>query len=141
MKVLVKDWLLEDLVLQVNNKNINFDKKDLIKKFIAHFKIFQENNYYPDGKICKNLDWNVFELRIQLPNNFLLRWLFAFEKGIICIYGAYILKPTNYFKKKDKKQIEKEYKEKILIIKNEYTDYKNSKLKNYIDITDLINKY
>ena len=51
------------------------------------------------------------------------------------------MKPTNYFKKKDKKQIEKEYKEKILIIKNEYTDYKNSKLKNYIDITDLINKY
>ena len=89
--------LLSDIVAEVMKEGIipgNQEKvRDVILvKFLSHMETFLSDGCFTDGFRSKKLKDSVYELRIALPSDFLLRVIFAMEKGRIILTTGYLIK-------------------------------------------------
>ena len=91
MKVYTVRVLLNDIVAEIQEKKIlnkpSSKIRDFIKKKINSYLVyFCENNCKADGLKIKNLGSNIFELRIVLNSNWLLRVLFLQEGSLFLLF-------------------------------------------------------
>lgn len=89
--------LLSDIVEEIMEARIVPGTREKVRetvlaKFISHMETFLSDGCFTDGFRSKKLEGPVYELRIALPSDFLLRVIFAMEKGKIILTTGYLIK-------------------------------------------------
>ena len=111
-------------------------QRKLINKITAKIQNFCEN-MDTDGVMAKNAEWPICYFLLDVPNSDKkLRIFFAYRKNKFVLLTAHLIKPKIYWKKKEKKSIDKTYYEKISFSKLVYDDFVKKQEYDYKDITD-----
>lgn len=141
-KIISLSNLLNEIVSEIDSKSlIKWNKESITEKiktkFIVNLSYFIENSCYPDWKIVKNLEKQVYELRIQIWNWYLLRIIFYMEFDEIILSTWYIIKEESYNDKLSKSKVNNSYEKVIEECFNVFNDYKTKKQKDYIVLNNL----
>lgn len=142
IKIISLSSLLNDIVSEIESKSLMKWTKESIRekiklKFISNLSFFIENSCYPDWKVAKNLEKQVYELRIQIWNWYLLRIIFYMEFDEIVLSTWYLLKEESYNDKLSQSKVNNTYTKVIDECFNIFNDYKSKKEKDYIVLNDL----
>lgn len=142
IKIISLSNLLNDIVSEIESKSlIKWTKESITEKikikFISNLSYFIENSCYPDWKIAKNLEKQVYELRIQIWNWYLLRTIFYMQFDEIILSTWYLLKEESYNDKLSKSKVNNNYRKAIDECFDIFNDYKTKKEKDYIVLNNL----
>lgn len=135
--------LLHEIVEEIHSCSIIKWTKEIISKkiktkFSSNLSYFIENWCYPDWKIVKNLENEVYELRIQISNWYLLRVIFYMKFDEIILSTWYLIKEESYDDKLSKSKIDSKYQKEINDSYKIFKDYSNEQKYDYIVLTDFI---
>lgn len=98
------------------------------KKIDEAIHFFLQSDTIPDWHYIKHVDWPIHEFRISIPHSrFLLRIFFALEKSKLVLLTNHIIKPQEYDDKKNVKQIDAMYAQRIAESKIIYEDFTSTK--------------
>lgn len=110
----------------------------ILAKFLSHMETFLSDGCFTDGFRSKKLKDSVYELRIALPSDFLLRVIFAMEKGRIILTTGYLIKEGwEDYDKRTKAKVEKLYELRILEAEAVFRDFQGKQENNYIQISHI----
>lgn len=133
--------ILDEIVSKwiISNKTRDEISVIIRDKFIAHLEIFIENWFFEDWFRVKNLKWNVYEIRISLPQKYLLRIIFYFEYWKIILNTWFLVKTDKWaYDKKTKKEIEALYDTEIQKASNIFSEF-NENSNDYICLDSYFN--
>lgn len=112
--------------------------KSMLYKITKIVGYFIEGKCIPDGRNFKNLEWQIYEFRIQIPwRNELLRIIFYCDRHKIVLLTWYFIKPEQYQDKQNKTLYDKIYQEEIKKAKYILQDYLFEKKLSYQNISYL----
>ena len=123
--------ILEEKILQTKKNKLKYK----ILSAIWQFMNFQQIDWFR----TKNLGWAINEFRISVPGSKnLIRIMFYYEKQELVLLTGYLIKPENYSKSQEKKEINNLYENQIKKSKQIINDFKTERKNSYLDITDMI---
>ena len=144
MEIYAVKVLLNEIVENIQEEKILHKPVDKIRELVkekinSHLHYFCQNACRSDWFKVKNLGENIFELRIALNSDWLLRVLFLKEENLFLLFGTYLIKPKAYDDKHNKNKISSEYEKQITKLKKIYDDFTGECKLEYVDLTEYFN--
>lgn len=136
MKIYSKRFLIDEIKNTIFNENIfPWNSKEKIWEritsiFINKVNIFISNNYNADWEEVKKLTDNVFEFRIKLTSNILLRIIFYLDKiknEILLITWFFVKNNKGTYKKQESNEVDLQYKIEINKALSSFEEFKKEK--------------